>query len=80
MRSVCAHFGIDAPSDFFNNAPNSTVLQRYSKAPERAYTPAFRSQLLAQSRALNAEEIRKGLAWLDAFAQRAPAVAGALSA
>jgi hypothetical protein len=80
MRSVCAHFSISASEGFFTNVPNSQVLQHYSKAPDRAYSPAFRAQLLAQSRDLNAAEIRKGMDWLDAFARRSPAASAALSA
>jgi hypothetical protein len=79
-RAVCTHFGLTAPDAFFANAPSSAVLQRYSKAPDQPYTPDLRAQVLAQSRALNAAEIRKGLMWLDAFAQRSPAAASALSA
>jgi hypothetical protein len=80
LRSVCTHFDMAAPEQFYAGARHSRALQRYSKAPERPYTPEFRSQLLAQSRAGNAAEIRKGLTWLEAYAQRSPAVASALSA
>lgn len=80
MRSVCAHFGVEVSDAFIESVPKSPVLQRYSKAPEHAFTPEHRAQLLAQSRALHAGEIRKGLAWVDAMAQRVPAVASALSA
>jgi hypothetical protein len=80
MRSVCAHFGVNVSDAFLANVPNSPVLQRYSKAPEHAFTAALRAQILAQSRAVNGAEIRKGLAWLDAMAQRAPTAAAALSA
>ena len=80
MRSVCAHFGLAPGEAFFARVPQSAVLQRYSKAPEHAYTAEFRAQLLAQSRSLNAAEIRRGLTWLDVFAQQAPGAARALSA
>jgi hypothetical protein len=80
MRGVCAHLGLAPAETFFAAVPDSSVLQRYSKAPDRAYTPAFRAQLLAQSRQLNADEIRKGMSWLEAFAQHSPAAAHALSA
>jgi hypothetical protein len=80
MRSVCAHFGLTPPDAFFAGVQNSPVLQHYSKAPERAYTPQFRAQILAQSRKINADEIRKGMDWLEAFARVSPAAADALSA
>lgn len=80
MGAICAHFGIDAPASFFESVPKSPVLQHYSKAPEHAYTPALRAQILAQSRSTNAGEISKGMSWLDAFATHSPAAAAVLSA
>lgn len=53
-------------------------LTRYSKAPEHAYGPQLRVEVLAQSRAQAAPEIRRGLAWLEAAAKTAPQIAGAL--
>jgi hypothetical protein len=80
MRRVCVHFGLTVPDSFFAEAPDSPVLQRYSKAPEHAYTPALRAHILAQSRTTNAAEISRGMAWLEAFARHSPAAAAALSA
>jgi len=79
IRRVCAHFGLSPPEPYFTAAANSPVLQRYSKAPEHAYSPALRAQILAQSRITNAAEIRNGMAWLEAFARRSPAAGAALS-
>ncbi len=45
-------------------------MRRYSKAPEHAYDAALRREVLNQARALNAAEIRRGLAWLDRAAAR----------
>jgi hypothetical protein len=47
----------------------STALTRYAKAPEHAYTPEIRAQILAEARRVHAGEIRKGLAWLDGMAR-----------
>jgi hypothetical protein len=80
LRRICAHFGLTAPESLFENAAESAVLQRYSKAPEHPYTPQLRGEILAQSRARNAGEISKGLAWLEALRRAAPQAAGALSA
>jgi hypothetical protein len=73
MRRICAHFRLDAPDAFFARAAESPALGRYSKAPERPYTPALRAQILAESRTRNAGEIGKGLAWLAEMGKRAPA-------
>ncbi|MFO1016930.1 MAG: hypothetical protein U1E03_04990 [Hyphomonadaceae bacterium] len=64
LRMVCRHFGIDAPESYFQGIPENPILTRYSKAPEHAYTPALRAQILAQSREKNRGEIGKGLAWI----------------
>jgi hypothetical protein len=65
MANVIAHFGLQAPPGYLAAISESPTLRRYSKALEHEYSPAFRSEVLAQSRARNAEEIRKGLAWLE---------------
>ena len=79
-RRIFTHFGLEAPEGFFAQIPQSDVFTRYSKAPEHAYTPHLRAEILNQSRARNAEEIRKGLAWLERAAAQAPALARLISA
>jgi hypothetical protein len=56
----------------------SPYLQRYSKAPEYGYGPELRAQVLAQARREAAEEIARGLAWLDAAARAWPPIAAAV--
>ena len=51
------------------------MLTRYSKAPEHAYTPNVRAEVLRDSRRRNNEEIRKGMDWLERQAQSDNAVA-----
>ena len=51
------------------------MMSRYAKNPTQAFTPTTRRQLQTASRANNAEEIAKGLAWLDAAASRFPSIA-----
>ena len=53
----------------------SPVLTRYSKAPEYAYTPEVRAQILREARRDHRDEIRKGLAWLERLARANAAVA-----
>jgi hypothetical protein len=79
LRRVCAHFRLEASEAFFAGAAESGVMKRYSKAPEHAYTPQFRGEILTESRTRNGGEIRKGLLWLEQLARSAPEVAGALS-
>lgn len=80
LRGICAHFRLAAPDTHFTNITRSPTLTRYSKAPEHAYTPELRQQILAASRTQNAAEIRKGMAWIEAFARQFPDLGAALSA
>lgn len=70
LRAVCGHLGIDAPESYFRGIPENPILTRYSKAPEHAYTPALRAQILAQSRTHNGVEIGKGLAWIASLSAK----------
>ncbi len=78
LERVCTHFGISAPRSFFTEAANSPVLQAYAKAPEAAYSPAVRAAQLDRARTMQANEIRRGLDWVDELARRSGAVAGLL--
>ena len=48
------------------------LMQRYSKAPEHAYSPELRRELLDEARKMHAAEIAKGLAWLERAAGETP--------
>lgn len=80
LARIAAHFDINAAGAFPDGVARHPVMSRYSKAPEHAYTPAMRRQILAQARAQHAGDIRKGLEWIEAFARRAPALGALLSA
>lgn len=66
LARVAAHLGLHADTARLAAVAKSPALLRYSKAPEYEYSPAFRAEILAQSRRDNAAEIQKGLAWLAA--------------
>ncbi|NOT40492.1 MAG: hypothetical protein HOP13_08370 [Alphaproteobacteria bacterium] len=72
---IVLHLGLPHTSNYLANVPLSPVLTRYAKAPEHAYSPALRAQLLNEARTREAEEIAKGLAWLDRMAAANAAVA-----
>ncbi|MBI1188104.1 MAG: hypothetical protein GC206_12385 [Alphaproteobacteria bacterium] len=78
MAGVAAHFGLSPPAGWAAGLPQSRALTTYSKAPEHAYSPALRAQILAAARAAQSGEIRAGLAWLEALGARHQAVAGVL--
>jgi hypothetical protein len=77
MARIVRHFRIACGADVLSGMARSPALTRYAKAPEHPYSPQLRAQVLADSRARNADEIRKGLAWLEAVA-RSNAVAAAV--
>ena len=45
------------------------LTNRYAKKIEVSYDADFRLQLLTQSKAKNAEELERGLRWLQAIGQ-----------
>lgn len=75
LAAAANHLGLPVPPP----ATVAAIMNRYSKGPEHAYSPALRTQLLAQARHEQAEELRKGLDWLERIAARHAAVAGALA-
>ena len=79
MARILGHFGIPAGAHYLAAVGRSPVLMRYSKAPEFAYTPQLRAEVLRDSRRDNREEIRKGMEWLGRLAQ-SEAVVGELLA
>ena len=78
LRCVLAHFEIPVAAVVVSTIAASPVLTRYSKAPEISYSLALRAAVLSEVREKAGDEIRKGLAWLDAMARRHPAVASIL--
>jgi hypothetical protein len=78
MGRVLAHFDLSCEARQLSALARSPALTRYSKAPEYAFTPSERLEILNQSRRDNRDEIRKGLAWLERIAQADPAAAAVL--
>lgn len=69
MTGIAAHFGLPADPGFASAVARSPALTRYAKAPEHAYTPELRVQILNEARRAQGAEIRKGLAWLEGVAR-----------
>ncbi len=62
---IVKHLGVPHDAGFVAGAAKSAALVRYSKAPEHAYSPQMRAEILADARKVHGEEIRKGLTWLE---------------
>lgn len=72
MRHICTHFQLAADEAYFRQIAANPAWRQYAKAPEHAYSPDLRAQILAQARVEKASEIRSGLAWFDTLAARYP--------
>jgi hypothetical protein len=79
MGRIAGHFGLPVDSQYVARVERSPALTRYSKAPEHAYTPQVRADVLADSRHRNQAEIRRGMAWLENLAKADPVVAAVLN-
>jgi hypothetical protein len=77
LAAALGHLHGAADPDDVTRIAGSAYLQRYSKAPEYAFGPEVRAQVLAQARAGAADEIARGLGWLDAAARDWPPIATA---
>lgn len=75
VRQILAHFGLPDDDRVVSQLVRSPALTRYSKAPEYAFTPELRREVLRESRRRNREEISKGLDWLEGLARSDAAVA-----
>ncbi|MDB5471024.1 MAG: hypothetical protein JWR84_2584 [Caulobacter sp.] len=75
LATALTHLGQPADPTVVQAIVASPLMSRYAKNPGQSFTPATRRHLQATSRANNAEEIARGLAWLEAAASRFPTVA-----
>jgi hypothetical protein len=65
MERILAHLALPHDARYLSGVGGSPALTRYSKAPEYAYSPSVREEVLRDSRRHNRDEIRKGMAWLE---------------
>lgn len=80
MARIAAHFALPIDAQFAAKVAGSAALTRYAKAPEHEYSPALRAQVLNDARRTHGEEIRKGLAWLEATGRAIARAAAVLQA
>jgi hypothetical protein len=79
LSAALTHLHGIASEDDLQSMLLSPLFTRYSKGPEHAYDANLRRQVLDQARAEHAQELAKGLAWLDRAAAEAPLIAEALA-
>jgi hypothetical protein len=73
------HFDCDVLPDKVAKILAGPYMQRYSKAPEHAYSPELRREVLDEARKANAAEIGKGLKWLERAADEVPVIGECLA-
>ncbi len=79
LTRVAAHFGLDPDANIFKGAAQSPAMTQYAKAPEHAYGPGLRADVLKAARTEHGSEIAKGLKWLDRYAAVSQEVSKVLS-
>ncbi|MBY0562596.1 MAG: sulfotransferase [Hyphomonadaceae bacterium] len=65
LAAICAHLELAVAPGEIDAVLAGPTLTRYAKAPAHEYSPALRTQYLRESRQRNAEEIARGLLWID---------------
>lgn len=75
LHRMSEHFGMAAPLEAAEQAVQGPVMTRYSKATSERYSPELRRQRLDHARRAHADEIRRGLNWLEAAATKDQAAA-----
>ena len=76
LARIARHFGFQAD---VASIASSSLMSRYSKAPEYDYSPALRRNLIGETVEQHAREIDSALAMLDAAAEKSPLLARALA-
>lgn len=79
LARAFAHLGVAAADDEIAAIVAGPEMHRYAKAPEHAYDAALREAVLQQGREMAADEIAKGLVWLERAAAEFPVIAAALA-
>jgi hypothetical protein len=79
LRSIAPAFGFAADKQRLEAIAQGPLMQRYSKAPEYAYSPSLRGELLEQEFRLQGRDIDCALAMLHAAAEKSPLLARALT-
>lgn len=78
LARACELFGLTPGQNKIEAALGGPIMQTYSKAPEHAYSPATRREIIADAEKKHGEEIRRGAAYLDAAGRQSKDMARAL--
>jgi hypothetical protein len=79
LQRVAEFFGFSAEADRIRSIATGPLMDRYSKAPEHAYSATLRRDLIAGTLEQFRREIDRALAMLDSAAEKSPLLARALA-
>jgi hypothetical protein len=79
LERILGHFGLPPEARYLAGIGASPILRHYSKAPDQPYSADDRELQLRESRRDNAQEIRRGMAWLERLAKSDPSLEAVLS-
>lgn len=79
LQRLLTHLSLPADHDAVDRLTRSSVLTRYSKAPEHPYGPALRATILDQARRIHREELARGMRWLEQIAKTEDVAAAVLA-
>jgi hypothetical protein len=80
LPDICRQLGLETGPEGCRVALNGPIMRTYSKAPEHAYGPELRNEIIADSRVRNGGEIAKGMQWINHLAAQNAEVTAAVSA
>ena len=65
LEKTCEGLGLETTAEQCSKAVAGPTMRTYSKAPEHAYGPKLRDDIIAESKRRNAEEIAKGMKLIE---------------
>lgn len=80
LVEVCRQLDLEIAPEGYRIALNGPIMRTYSKAPEHAYGPELRNEIIADSRVRNGSEIARGMRWLNRLAAQNTEIAAAANA
>ncbi|HEX5340127.1 MAG TPA: hypothetical protein VFX47_04545, partial [Gammaproteobacteria bacterium] len=76
LRDSATFLDLDVPPTHLDTLLENPLLRRYAKDPSQSFSPATRTDELAEARQRCAGEIRAGLDWAEQLCRQVPALAG----
>jgi len=67
LQQACDALGLETTTSQCAEAVAGPIMRSYSKAPEHAYGPRLRDDIIADSKRRNADEMTKGMRFIERF-------------